>query len=245
MMSEFEGKIVVVTGGGTGIGLAAARRFAREGAEVYITGRRQEVIDAAAADIGMGVRAVRADSAVEEDLDRLYEQISREHGRVDVVFANAGLGEFAGIGEYDAKHIDKIFSVNVIGVINTVQKALPLMPDGGAIVLTGSIASSKGFPRFGVYNASKAAVRSFARTWANDLKEREIRVNVVSPGTIETDVFAPGPLGDAKDFFVSLIPRGRIGEPEEVANAALFLASAKASFINGVELFVDGGTIQI
>lgn len=244
-MSDFEGKVVVVTGGGTGIGLAAARQFAREGAEVYITGRRQDVLDAAIAEIGNGVRAVRADSAVAEDLDRLYEQISREQGRVDVVFANAGLGEFAGIEEVDAKHIEKIFSVNVVGVINTVQKALPLMPNGASVVLTGSIASSKGFPRFGLYNASKAAVRSFARTWANELKDREIRVNVVSPGTIDTDVFASGPLGDSKDFFVSLIPRGRIGEAEEVADAVRFMASPKASFINGVELFVDGGTIQI
>jgi NAD(P)-dependent dehydrogenase (short-subunit alcohol dehydrogenase family) len=239
---KLEGKIAVVTGGTSGIGLAAARRFVDEGAHVYITGRNQERLDKAVAEIGSGVTGVRADSSSAADLDRLYAQIADEQGRVDVVFANAGIGEYASLGEVTEEHFRQIVDVNLLGTLFTVQKALPLLPDEASVILTGSIASIKGFPQFGVYNATKAAIRSFARTWANELKDRKIRVNVIAPGTIDTPVFE---YLEGKDQFVSLIPRGEIGRPEEVANVALFLASDESSFVNGIELFVDGATVQI
>jgi NAD(P)-dependent dehydrogenase (short-subunit alcohol dehydrogenase family) len=217
----------------------------KEGAYVYITGRRQEALDVAVAAIGQNVKGVQADSGNLTDLDQLYALVKKEQGHVDIVYASAGTGEFnVPIGEVTEEGYNKVFDVNVRGTLFTVQKALPLMKDGGVILMTGSIASIKGFPGLGVYNASKAAVRSFARTWTSDLKVRKIRVNVVSPGTIDTGVFVGVPK-EIKDQFISLIPMGRIGEPEEIAKAALFLASDDASFITGIELFVDGGTAQI
>ena len=242
-MGRLQGKVAVITGGSTGIGLAAARLFVREGAYVFITGRRQKELDEAVKAIGSNVTGIQGDVAKLADLDRLYQAVKAK-GRIDIVFANAGVGEFAPLANVTEEHFDKIFSVNVKGTLFTVQKALPLMRDGGAIVMNGSIASVKGFPGMSVYNASKAAVRSFARTWANDLKDRKIRVNVLSPGTIDTGVFVGVP-SEVKDQFVAQIPMGRIGQPHEIATAALFLASADSSFVTGIELFVDGGTAQV
>jgi NAD(P)-dependent dehydrogenase (short-subunit alcohol dehydrogenase family) len=250
MSKKLEGKIALVTGGSTGIGLATAQRFVAEGAYVYITGRRQPELDAAVKTIGSNVTAVKADASNLADLDRLYAQITKEKGRLDVLFANAGGGEFAPLGAITEEHFDKIFDTNVKGLVFTVQKALPLIPDGGAIVLNASIVSMKAMPAFGVYSATKAAVRSFARTWTVDLKERKIRVNVVSPGPIET----PGLAGvveteeQRQGFYAQLaagVPLGRIGQPDEIAKAVVFLASDDASYIAGVELFVDGGFAQI
>jgi NAD(P)-dependent dehydrogenase (short-subunit alcohol dehydrogenase family) len=250
MSKKLEGKIALVTGGSTGIGLATAQRFVAEGAYVYITGRRQPELDAAVKTIGSNVTAVRADASSLADLDRLYEQITKEKGRLDVLFANAGGGEFAAIGAITEEHFDKTFDTNVKGVVFTVQKALPLIPDGGAVILNASIVSMKAMPAFGVYSATKAALRSFARTWTVDLKERKIRVNVVSPGPIET----PGLAGvveteeQRQGFYAQLaagVPLGRIGQPDEIAKAVVFLASDDASYIAGVELFVDGGFAQI
>lgn len=250
MSKKLEGKIALVTGGNSGIGLATAKRFVAEGAFVYITGRRKENLAAAVKEIGSNVVGIQGDVSRLDDLDRVYAQIKQEKGRVDVVFANAGGGEFVPLGQITEEHFDKTFNTNVKGLVFTVQKALPLMPDGGAIVLNGSIVSIKGFPAFGVYNATKAAVRSFARTWTNDLKDRKIRVNVVSPGPIDT----PGVDGLAKTAeeaaqikagLASQVPLGRIGEPDEIAKVAVFLASEDASFVAGVELFVDGGLAQV
>jgi NAD(P)-dependent dehydrogenase (short-subunit alcohol dehydrogenase family) len=243
-MGKLEGKIAVITGATSGMALATAKLFVAEGAYVFITGRRQAKLDEAVKAIGRNVTGVQGDAGNLADLDRLYETVKREKGRIDVLYASAGIGEFAGIGKVTEKHFDSIFGVNVRGTLFTVQKALPLFSDGGSIIMTGSVASIKGFQNFGVYNASKAAVRSFARTWTNDLKERKIRVNVLSPGTIETGIFDDIPK-EAKDYFVSLIPRGTIGQPEEIATAALFLASSDSSFVTGIELFVDGGVGQI
>ncbi len=243
-MGKLEGKVAVITGATSGMGLAAAKRFVEEGAYVFITGRRQENLDQAVQAIGRNVTGVQGDIASLNDLDRLFTTVRELKGHIDVLYAHAGIGEFAAMGAITEEHFDKTFDTNVRGTLFTVQKALPLMRDNGSIILTGSIASIKGFPAFGVYNATKAAIRSFARTWTVDLKERNIRVNVISPGTIETGVFDHVPK-EAKDYFVSLIPRGTIGQPEEVANAALFLASDESSFVGGVELFVDGGTAQI
>jgi NAD(P)-dependent dehydrogenase (short-subunit alcohol dehydrogenase family) len=250
MPGKLEGKIALVTGGSTGIGLATAQRFVQEGAYVYITGRRPAELEAATKAIGSNVTAVRADASNLDDLDRLYAQIKQEKGRVDVVFANAGGGEFVAIGSITEEHFDKTFDTNVKGVVFTVQKALPLMRDGGAIVLNASIVSVKGMPNFGVYSATKAAVRSFARTWTNELKDRGIRVNVVSPGPIDT----PGLTGLAKTEeerqaivaqLVSAVPLGRLGQPDEIAKTVVFLASDDASYVAGVELFVDGGMVQV
>jgi NAD(P)-dependent dehydrogenase (short-subunit alcohol dehydrogenase family) len=243
-MGKLQDKVVVITGGTSGIGLATAQRFVGEGAHVYITGRRRDLLDKAVAAIGRNVTGVQADSADPRDLDRLYAVLKDKHGRIDVIYANAGIGEFAALGEISEDHFDKTFDVNVRGTLFTVQKALPLLADGASIILTGSVASIKGFPSFGVYNATKAAVRSFARTWANELKGRDIRVNVIAPGPVETGIFESLPAG-SKDAFAAQIPRGRIGQPEEIANVALFLASNESSFVNGVELFADGGTVQI
>ena len=225
--------------------MASAKLFVEEGAYAFITGRRQEGLDKAVKEIGRNVTAVQADSGNLADLDRLYERVKAEKGRIDVLYASAGYGEFnVPLGSITEANYDQTFNTNVKGTLFTVQKALPLMRDGGSIIMTGSIASMKGFGGFSVYNASKAAVRSFARTWTVDLKARNIRVNVLSPGTIDTGVFVGVPK-EIKDQFVSLIPMGRIGLPREIATAALFLASDDSSFVTGIELFVDGGTAQI
>jgi NAD(P)-dependent dehydrogenase (short-subunit alcohol dehydrogenase family) len=244
-MGKLEGKVAVVTGATSGLALASAKLFVEEGAYAFITGRRQEGLDKAVKEIGRNVTAVQADSGNLADLDRLYERVNAEKGRIDVLYASAGYGEFnVPLGSITEANFDQTFNTNVKGTLFTVQKALPLMRDGGSIIMTGSIASVKGFGGFSVYNASKAAVRSFARTWTVDLKARNIRVNVLSPGTIDTGVFVGVPK-EVKDQFVSLIPMGRIGLPREIATAALFLASDDSSFVTGIELFVDGGTAQI
>ena len=250
MAGKLEGKIALVTGGSSGIGLATAKQFIQEGAFVYITGRRQAELDAAVESLGTQAQGVRADASRLSDLDALYAQIQQEKGRLDVLFVNAGGGSFAPIGQITEEQFDQTFNTNVKGVLFTVQKALPLIPDGGAIVLNASIVSVQGVPNFSVYSASKAAVRSFARGWTSDLKDRKIRVNVVSPGPIDT----PGLSGlaqteeEKKALYAQLaadVPLGRVGEPEEIAKAAVFLASSDASYIAGIELFVDGGTVQV
>jgi NAD(P)-dependent dehydrogenase (short-subunit alcohol dehydrogenase family) len=244
-MKKLEGKIAVITGATSGMALAAAKLFVEEGAYVFITGRRQEQVDSAVKHVGKNVTGVRGDAGNLSDLDRLYETVKTDKGRIDVLYASAGVGEFnVPLGSITEETFDKTFNVNVRGTLFTVQKALPLMRDGGSIIMTGSIASVKGFEGMSVYNASKAAVRSFARTWTADLKARRIRVNVLSPGTIDTGIFVGVPT-EVKDQFVSLIPMGRIGQPHEIATAALFLASDDSSFVTGIELFVDGGTAQI
>src|SRR5579859_217226 len=250
MSKKLEGKIALVTGGSTGIGLATAKQFVAEGAYVYITGRRQPELDAAVKTIGSNVTAVKADASVLSDLDALYAQIKAEKGRVDVIFANAGGGEFLPFGSITEEHYDKTFNTNVKGLLFTVQKALPLLPDGASVILNASIVSIKGMPAFSVYSATKAAVRSFARSWTTDLKDRKIRVNVISPGPIAT----PGVDGLAKSEeerqglyaqLSSMVPLGRVGQPEEIAKAAVFLASDDSSYVAGIELFVDGGAAQV
>ena len=243
-MGKLEGKVVVITGASSGIGLAAARRFVAEGAYVFVTGRRQKELDAAVKLIGSNTTGVQGDVANLADLDRLFEVVKAGKGRVDVLFANAGVGDAAPLAAVTEQHFDNIFAINVRGALFTVQKALPLLTDGASIIMTGSIASVKGFEGYCVYNASKAAVRSFARTWAAELKARKIRVNVLSPGPVETDVFDHLPKG-AKASFEALVPRGTMGQPDEIAAVAVFLASDDSSFVNGVELFADGGTVQV
>ena len=250
MSNKFDKKVVVVTGGTSGIGLATAKQFAEAGASVFITGRRQDALDAAVKAIGGRVIGVRADMARLGDIDRLYDAVQQKHGHIDVVFANAGGGEFAPLGAITEEHFDKTFATNVKGVLFTVQKALPLIRDGGSVILTSSTTGTTGTPAFSVYSATKAAVRNFARNWALDLKERRIRVNAISPGVTETaglnDLFGGGDQAETiKAGVVAGIPSGRVGRPEEIANAVLFLASDAASYINGVELFVDGGAAQI
>lgn len=251
MSGKLSGKVAVVTGGSSGIGLATARRFVEEGAaHVYITGRRQAELDAAVKTIGRNVTAVRSDVSNVADLDRLYAAVKAGHGRVDVIFANAGSGEFAPLAEATEAHFDKYFGVNVKGVLFTVQRALPLLGSGASIIFNGSIAGSKGLEQFGVYNATKAAVRSLARTWAAELKGKNIRVNVVSPGPIVTPAIETltGSKQNADDMFAQMaagIPLQRAGQPEEIASAVAFLASSDASYVNGAELFVDGGMVQV
>lgn len=243
-MGKLEGKVAVITAATSGMALATAKLFVEEGAYVYITGRRQNALDAAVKSIGRNVTGVQGDASVLADLDRLYETVKREKGKIDILFASAGTGEFAPIGSVTEEAYYKTFDLNVRGTLFTVQKALPLFSNGGSIFMNGSIAGIKGIPTFGVYSASKAAVRSFARTWLVELKDRGIRVNVLSPGTIDTPILEPlSP--EMKEMFKSLIPRGEMGRPEEIATAALFLASSDSSFVNGIELFVDGGTAQI
>jgi NAD(P)-dependent dehydrogenase (short-subunit alcohol dehydrogenase family) len=243
-MGKLEGKVAVITAASSGLALAAARLFAEEGAYVFITGRQQEKLDQAAKLVRRNITAVQGDASNLADLDRLYETVKREKGKIDILFASAGRGDFANLDEVTEEHFDKTFGLNVRGTLFTVQKALPLFEDNGSIILNGSIAGSKGFPGFGVYNASKAALRSFARTWLVELKQRKIRVNVLSPGPIDTPAFDS--LGAAaKEQFKSIIPRGEMGRPDEIATVALFLASSDSSFVNGIELFVDGGTAQI
>ena len=249
MTSRFEQKIVAITGGSEGIGLATAKRFAAEGARVYITGRRQERLDAAAAEIGNGAVGVQGDMSKLADIDRLYDRIRQDHGRLDVVFANAGAADAVTrvLGDIDEEAFDSLFDLNVRGLLFTVQKALPLMSAGATVVLNGSVAGSKGFPGQSIYNATKAAVRSFARSWTADLASQGIRVNVVSPGGTETRMMRgfleerPG----VEDMVRQMVPFGRLGEPDEVASAVLFLASAESSYIAGVELFVDGGAVAV
>ncbi|HVK63724.1 MAG TPA: SDR family oxidoreductase [Polyangium sp.] len=249
-MGALEGKVAVVTGGSTGIGFAAAKRFAAEGARVFITGRRQAELDAAVAAIGSSAVGIRADSSNLADLDRLYDVIREQAGRIDVVFANAGGGEFLPLGAITEEHYDRTFNTNVKGVLFTVQKALPLLVDGGSIILNASTTSTMGTESFSVYSATKAAVRNFARSWILDLKARRIRVNVISPGPIKTPGLASlAPTEEqAKALLQGLattIPLGRLGDPDEVGKAAVFLASDASSFVNGAELFVDGGYAQI
>jgi NAD(P)-dependent dehydrogenase (short-subunit alcohol dehydrogenase family) len=250
MSKQFDNKVVVVTGGTSGIGLATAKAFAQDGAHVFITGRRQDTLDAAVKQIGGRVTGVRGDMGVLADIDRLYDTVQQDHGQIDVIFANAGGGEFAPLGAITEEHYQSTFDTNVKGVLFTVQKALPLLRDGASIVLTASTTSISGTPALSVYSATKAAVRSFARNWMLDLKDRHIRVNAVSPGVTETaglnELFGGGEQAEGtKAFLASVIPAGRIGQPEEIAQAVLFLASDEARFINGVELFVDGGQAQI
>lgn len=247
MTKRFEGKIVVVTGGSDGIGLATAKAFAAEGAQVYVTGRRQDRLDEAVADIGFGAVGVQGDVGNPDDLDRLYARILQNHGRLDVVFANAGISETAALGEIADAHLDRVMTTNIKGTVHTVQKALPLMTSGGSVILAGSVAGSMGFGALSIYSATKAAIRSFARTWTTDLKARGIRVNVVSPGMVKTPAMQTylAANAGAEDAMTQMIPFGRMGDSEDVAKAVLFLASDAASYLAGHELFVDGGVMAV
>jgi NAD(P)-dependent dehydrogenase (short-subunit alcohol dehydrogenase family) len=249
-MGRLSGKVAVVTGGNSGIGFASAKRFAEEGADVVITGRRKKELEEAAAAIGSNVLAVQGDVSRLADLDGLYAAVRDKRGHIDILFANAGIGAAAPLGAISEEHFDQLFGINVKGLLFTVQKALPLFKDGGSIILNSSIAGRKGVGGFTVYNATKAAVRSFARTWTSDLKQRKIRVNSISPGPIETPIF--GKMGLSKDqvqqfstSIISAVPLGRAGQPEEIAAVALFLASDESSYITGVDLCVDGGLAQV
>jgi len=250
-MDKLAGKIAVITGGNSGLGLATAKRFVAEGAHVFITGRRQSELDAAVKQIEKNVTGVQGDVSNLADLDRLYATVKEQKGRVDILFANAGLGEFSPLGQITESHFDKTFGVNVKGTLFTVQKALALMPNGSVIVMNCSIASIKGIPAFGVYAATKAALRSFARTWSVDLKDRQIRVNVVSPGTVITPGYktelgmSDEQIEQVKAQTAVTTPSGRAGTPDEIAKAVVFLASNDSSYVNGIELFVDGGLAQI
>jgi len=248
---KLKNKVAVITGGNSGIGLATAKRFVAEGAQVFITGRRQNELDAAVKEIGGNVIGSQGDVSKLADLDRLYATVKEKAGRVDVLFANAGGGEFARFGEITEEHFDKTFGINVKGLLFTVQKALPLLPDGASVILNASIVSIKGMENFSVYSATKAAVRSFARSWTVDLKERKIRVNTISPGPVETpalDGLASNvnlQADQLKAGLVAGVPLGRMGTPDEIAKAAVFLASDDSSFVAGIELFVDGGMAQV
>jgi NAD(P)-dependent dehydrogenase (short-subunit alcohol dehydrogenase family) len=250
MPKKFAGKIAVVTGGSTGMGLATAKRFVQEGMDhVFITGRRKDALDAAVAEIGKNVTAVQGDVANLSDLDRLYDAVEKYHRPIDVIFANAGLAKLAPFGTVDEEFFDLHFDANVKGLFFSVQKGLPLMKDGGSIILTGSIADIKGFPAMSVYSATKAAVRSLARTWTNDLRSRRIRVNVLSPGHIDTPIMESLQQGEAltkmKKEMENNVPLGRLGDSDEIAKAVSFLASDEASYVAGAELYVDGGVAQI
>jgi NAD(P)-dependent dehydrogenase (short-subunit alcohol dehydrogenase family) len=249
-MGKLDGKIALVTGGNSGIGLATAKRFVHEGAYVFITGRREPELAAAVKEIGGNVTAVSGDVSNLDDLDRLFAQIKREKGKLDIVFANAGLAKYASLGTITEALYNSIFSINVMGLLFTVQKALPLMPDGASIILNASIVASKGLSSNSVYSASKAAVRSFARTWTTDLKQRRIRVNAVSPGSIDTpglnELLASSETGQQRLKMISnSVPLGRLGTPDEIAKAVVFLASDDSSYVTGTELFVDGGMAQV
>jgi NAD(P)-dependent dehydrogenase (short-subunit alcohol dehydrogenase family) len=250
MMMRFDGKIALVTGGSSGIGLATAKLLISEGAIVFITARRQRELQAAILELGGAAIGVQGDMARLADLDELFEEIKSRHGRLDIVFANAGRGEFAPLGDITEAHFDETFALNVKGTLFTIQKALPLLTTGSSIILNSSIAGSKGFAAFSVYAATKAAIRSFARGWSVDLRDRQIRVNAVSPGTIPTPGYENlGLTHEQMTAFLAAqsaaIPMGRVGTPEEVARAVLFLASSDSSYVNGIELFVDGGVAQI
>jgi len=243
-------KVALITGGNSGIGLATAKRFVREGAYVFITGRRQKELDTAIKEIGENVTAVQGDVSNLADLDRLFAQIKKEKGKLDIVFANAGVAKYAPLGKITEDFYDSIFNINVKGLLFTVQKALPLLRDGGSIILNASIVASKGLSSNSVYSASKAAVRSFARTWTTDLKDRLIRVNAVSPGATDTpglkELLASSETGQERQKMISeTVPLGRLGTPDEIAKAVVFLASDDASYITGAELFVDGGIAQV
>jgi NAD(P)-dependent dehydrogenase (short-subunit alcohol dehydrogenase family) len=242
-MGKLDGKVAVITGGTSGMALASAKRFVEEGAYVFITGRRQEALDEAVGQIGRNVTGVRGDAANLDDLDRLFAVVKREKGKIDVLFASAGIGETGKLGEITEAHFDKTFDLNTRGTLFTVQKALPLLTDGGSIILNSSNAGLKGFPAWGVYAASKAALHVFARTWVNELKDRRIRVNVLCPGQIDTPMMDEVLSAEAKQQFGALIPRGKMGVPDEIATVALFLASDDSSYVNGVELVADGGMV--
>ena len=244
MSKKLENRVAVITGATSGMALATAKLFVEEGAYVFVTGRSQERLDKAVKEIGKNVTGVHGDAGSLGDLDRLFETVKKEKGHIDVLFASAGVGELNNpLGSITEKGFDDTFNVNVRGTLFTVQKALPLMKDGGSIILNSSIAGVKGFSGTTVYSASKAAVRSFARTWTAELRGK-VRVNVISPGTIDTAIFDGAPQG-MKEGFVSIIPMGRMGKPREIRAAALFLASDESSFVTGIELFVDGGTTQV
>ena len=249
-MGKLEGKISLITGGNSGIGLATAKQFVNEGAYVFITGRRDPELAAAVNEIGRNVTGVQGDVSNLGDLDRLFAKIKREKGKLDIVFANAGVAKYVPIGEITEEHYDSIFDINVKGLLFTVQKALPMLPDGASIILNSSIVASKGLPTISVYSATKAAIRSFARTWTTDLKDRGIRVNAVSPGSIETpglnDLLASSEAGEERKKMISnSTPLGRFGTPYEIAKAVVFLASDDSSYVTGTELFVDGGFAQV
>src|SRR6266581_2211227 len=249
-MNKLEGKIALITGGNSGIGLATAKQFVNQGAYVFITGRRDPELAAAVNEIGKNVTGVQGDVSNLGDLDRLFAQIKREKGRLDIVFANAGVAKFGPVGKITEELYDSIFNINVKGLLFTVQKALPLLPDGASIILNASIVGSKGFSANSVYSATKAAVRSFARTWTTDLKDRRIRVNAVSPGATDTpglnDLLASTAAGQQRLKMLSnTVPLGRLGTPDEIAKAVMFLASDDSSYITGTELFVDGGMAQV
>lgn len=249
-MSKLSGKIAVITGGNSGIGLATAKLFAAEGAQVVITGRRQAELDAAVKEIGHKAVGVQGDVSRLADLDKLYAEVKQKFGRIDVLFANAGVAEMAPIGMISEEHFDRSFAINVKGLVFTVQKALPLMGAGASIVLTSSIVNAKGMAAMSVYSATKAAVRSFARTWTADLKDKQIRVNVVSPGPIETPIFGKMGLSEQQihEFggaIASQVPMGRFGQADEIAKAALFLASNDSSYMTGADIYVDGGMAQV
>ena len=247
---KLEGKIALITGGNSGIGLATAKQFVNEGAYVFINGRREAELAAAKKQIGKNVTAIQGDVSNLHDLDRLFAQIRKEKGKIDIVFANAGVARYAPLGAITEDFFDSIFDINVKGVLFTVQKSLPLLRDGGSIILNASIVASKGLSSNSVYSATKAAVRSFARTWTTDLKDRRIRVNAISPGPIDTpglsELLASSETGEQRRKMISTtVPLGRFGRPEEIAKAVVFLASDDASYITGIELFVDGGFAQV
>jgi NAD(P)-dependent dehydrogenase (short-subunit alcohol dehydrogenase family) len=249
-VSKLEGKVALVTGGSSGIGLATAKQFVNEGAYVFITGRRDVELATAVKEIARNVTGVKGDVSKLADLDRLFAQIKQEKGGLDIVFANAGIAKYGAIGTISEDLYDSIFDINVKGVLFTIQKALPLMPDGGSIILNASIVASKGLAANSVYSATKAAVRSFARTWTTDLKARKIRVNAISPGSTDTPglsgLLASSDIGEQRQKQISnAVPLGRFGTPDEIAKAVVFLASDDASYVTGTELFVDGGFAQV
>ena len=246
-MGKLEGKIALITGGNSGIGLATAKQFVNEGAYVFITGRRDPELAAAVKEIGRHVTGVQGDVSNLGDLDRLFAQIKREKGKLDIVFANAGSAKFAPLGKITEEHYDALFNSNVKGLLFTVQKALPLLPDGASIILNASIVASKGWlPEWSVYSATKAAVRSFARTWTTDMKDRRIRVNAVSPGYTDTPPWHSVEAAEERMKTISnSVPLGRLGTPDEIAKAVVFLASDDSSYVTGTELFVDGGFAQV
>ena len=250
MGNKLEGKIAVITGGNSGIGLATAKRFVSEGANVFIFGRRQNEIDAGVSEIGKNVIGIQGDVSNLADLDRLFDVVKDQKGHLDILFANAGIAQFAPLGEISEEHFDKIFRINVKGLLFTVQKALPILEDGGSIILNASIGASKGVGGSSVYSATKAAVRSFARTWTVDLKDRKIRVNAISPGPIDTPIFSSITQNEEqselfKKNIINAVPMKRMGNPDEVAKVVSFLASDESSYVTGIELFVDGGLAQI
>src|SRR5665811_1228154 len=245
IMGKLEGKVAVITGGSSGMALASAKLFVEEGAYVFITGRKQEQIDEAVKVIGRNVTGVQGDAANLDDLDRLFDIVKREKGKIDVLFASAGIGEPVPLGEITEQHFDKTFDLNVRGTLFTVQKALPLFNDGGSIFMTGSNASLRGYPNWSVYAGSKAVLPAYARVWVSELRDRKIRVNVLTPGQVATPMMLAVLPPEVKAQFESVLTRREMGRPEEIASVALFLASDDSSYVNGMELVVDGGTTVI